>query len=499
MASELGNLQTAWRYFVDVGDLAKLNALLDALWRLHDARGWYHGAVALTNDLLDVLAKSPPAPERAEDEITVRMSLARGLLAIRGYTEEVEELYRVALALTEAAGALPKRLPVLRSLASFHLYRGEIDKTASMGRELLELAEHQHDTGLQVEGHLILGPATAFLGDPKGGLEHIERAIALFDPERHGTARFRLGPNPGVAARAVSGLLHWLFGYPDTASRRAASALELAAELQHPYSLAYATFHVTLLDLWSGRLEVAHERAGDVVRIAEEHDYRIWKALGLVLQGVTEAALGHPEDGLARTERGIALYEYLPAPPVFWPNVLGLRADACRLAGRSAEAIDVLDQAIAIAGTDRATTSGLLVQRGDLLLSLGDRQGAESWFRRAYEEAGRAGARMIQLRAATRLARLAAAGDRSGAIAALREVFDYVYRGLRNTRPDGGSGRDGRGRHRNPAVGPGLGETVGQNPARFARGPVPTRRRVRRRRPSARRSRSPRPRERLRR
>jgi predicted ATPase/class 3 adenylate cyclase len=430
LAAELGNLQTAWRYFVDAGDLGKLNTLLDALWRLHDARGWYHGAVALTNDLLDVLSQSPAAPERADDEITVRMTLARGLLAVRGYTQEVEELYRQALAVSEAAGALPKRLPVLRSLASFHLYRGEIDQTAAIGLELLELAEQEHDTGLQVEGHLIAGPATAFLGDPRGGLDHLERAIALFDPERHGRARFRLGPNPGVAARAVSGLLHWLTGYPDTAAQRAASALELAAELQHPYSLAYATFHVTLLDLWSRRLDVAHQRAGDVVKIAEEHDYRIWRALGLVLQGVSEAGLGHPEAGLARTEQGIALYENLRTPPVFWPNLLGLRAETCGLAGRSAEAIDLFDQAITLAGRDRLTTVGLLVQKGDLLLSLGDGEGAESWLRRAFDEAGRAGARMIQLRAATRLARLAAPARRSSATAVLREVFETFTEGF---------------------------------------------------------------------
>jgi tetratricopeptide (TPR) repeat protein len=268
------------------------------------------------------------------------------------------------------------------------------------------------------------------MGETREGLDHLDRAIALFDPERHGRARFRLGPNPGVAANAVSGLLHWLFGYPDTASRRAASALELAAELKHPYSLAYATFHVTLLDLWSLRVEVAHERARDVVRIAEEHDYRIWKALGLVLEGVTEAALGHAEEGLARTERGIALYENLQTPPVFWPNVLGLRAEACRMAGRTADATTVLDQAIALAGTDRATTSGLLVQKGDLFVSLRDAQAAVPWFQRAMDEAERAGARSVQLRAATRLARLATGANRIDATAALRTVFDTFTEGF---------------------------------------------------------------------
>ncbi|HEX2267514.1 MAG TPA: NB-ARC domain-containing protein, partial [Actinomycetota bacterium] len=93
LASELGNLQTAWRHFVDEADIAQLNRMLDAMWTLHEARGWYHGAVALTNDLLDVFSKWPPSPDRAEDEITLRISVARGLLALRGYTPEVERLY----------------------------------------------------------------------------------------------------------------------------------------------------------------------------------------------------------------------------------------------------------------------------------------------------------------------------------------------------------------------------------------------------------------------
>jgi hypothetical protein len=95
----------------------------------------------------------------------------------------------------------------------------------------------------------LVGPALDFLGDPRAGLDHLERAIALFDPSRLGPVAFRLGPSPGVAARAVSGLLHWLFGYPDTALRLGASAIDLAHQWPHPYSLASATFHVALLDL----------------------------------------------------------------------------------------------------------------------------------------------------------------------------------------------------------------------------------------------------------
>jgi predicted ATPase/class 3 adenylate cyclase len=432
LASELGNLQAAWRFFVEAGNLAELNKLLDALWMLHDTRGWYHGAVTLATDLLAVLGKSAPAPGRAEDEITLRLSLARALLALRGYTDEVEQLYRDALALTEAAGAVPRRLPVLRSLASFYLYRADIDKTAAIGREMLELAEQQGDTSLEVEGHLIAGPALAFIGEVRGGLDHLDRAIALFDPKRDGHAPLRLGPNPGVAAGAVAALLYWMFGLPDTAARRAASAIELATELKHPYSLAYATHHVAMLDLWSRRLDVAHERAADVLRIAKEHDYPIWRAIGLILEGVTAVGLGDREGGLARTEEGIGQYQNLRTPPVFWPQVLSLKALALAMAGRTAEALEVVDQAAALASEGSWDSASLKIQKADLLLSLDDPQGAETLLRRALDEAQQAGGRMLQLHAATRLARLAGPASQPDAAARLREIVEMFTEGADN-------------------------------------------------------------------
>jgi predicted ATPase/class 3 adenylate cyclase len=430
LETELGNLQSAWRFSVESRDTGRLSKLLDSLWVLHDARGWYHGAVALANDLLEVVSTTDPSPDRAEEEMTLRLSLARGLLALRGYTEDVERLYRDALAVSDSIGSVPKRLPVLRSLASFHLYRGEVEKTAAIGREMLRLAEEQGDVGLQVEGHLLTGPACAFLGDPTAGLAHLDQAIALFDPDRHGRVAFRLGPNPGVAARAISALLLWMYGRPDTAAMRAQSALELAARLEHPYSLAYGTFHVALLDVWSRRLDVARERSDQVLRIAEEQDYRIWRALGLVLQGVALAGLGDPEDGLARTERGVALYENLRTPPVFWPQLLGLQAEACALAGRPSDALGLVDQAASLAGEGSWDSAALKVQKGDLLASLGDGEGAETSFRRAFDEAGLAGARMIQLRAATRLTRLEEAPGARDAAATLRELLESFTEGF---------------------------------------------------------------------
>ena len=196
-------------------------------------------------------------------------------------------------------------------------------------------------------------------------------------------------------------------GYPDTAQRRAAASIALAERLGHPYSLAYAVFHAAVLDLWSGRFDAAGEQARRVVQIATEREYGVWHASGLIVEGVTVAALGRPEEGLELTDRGFGLYQNLRTPPVFWPQVLGLRAQALAPAGRVAEALDVVAEAVRVAGPDDTfDLIGLLLGQADLQLASGDRGAAEASLEDALAKSHSIEARMPELVAALRLAQL---------------------------------------------------------------------------------------------
>jgi predicted ATPase/class 3 adenylate cyclase len=399
---ELGNLLSAWHYWVAAGDLEQLEKLLDGLWVLDDARGWYHGAVELSNDLLRVLSAAPSRADQA-DEITLRTSLARGLLALRGYTEEAEETFMSALALSQETGELPRRFSVLRSLATFHIYRGEFAKSAAIGYELLALAEQQDDVGLQVEGQLVVGASVAFRGNVPTGLEHLDRAIALFDPDRHQPGPLRLGPSSGVSAHTTSAFLLWLVGSPDQAAERAARAVELAGRLKHPFSLAYTLFHVGLLDFWRREFPLVEARTSRVLEVAEEHDYSTWRALALALQGAAMAGLAQADEGLIRIDRGIALYQGLKTPAVFWPLLNSVKAAAFALAGRPADGLGLIDKAIEATGEGHLQYPEFALLKGDLLRALSRADEAARYFQNAFDRAGDLGLRMSQLRAATRL------------------------------------------------------------------------------------------------
>jgi adenylate cyclase len=200
----------------------------------------------------------------------------------------------------------------------------------------------------------------------------------------------------------------WLLGHPDHALERANHAVDLATELQHPFTLAYALFHCGFLHLWRREPDLVRGRARGVLEVADEHDLQIWKALGRCLLGAANTAMGQIEEGLAQIRQGLDLYRGLKTPPVFWPLILSVQAGAYARSGRPADGLSLIEEAIEIAGSGLTLLPEFYVLKGDLLLALPEANGesAEPWFERGFDGAKGLGARMSQLRAAVRLCRL---------------------------------------------------------------------------------------------
>ena len=431
MAADIDNIRLAWRYWVSRRNRLQLNKLVDSLWLLYDARGWYQESIGLTSDLLDVLSSTPSTQDRATEEITLRMSLARVLMATKGYSREVEEAYAAALQPFEGR-QLPQLFPVLRSLASFYIAQSEFDKGARIGREILNLAERQQDTGLRVDGHLVTGVCLSNVEGIQVGLDHLDQAIAHIRAGPSPSRPFRLGNNAWATCFTTSAFFLWLLGYPDKAVVRSDEGTSLANQLQHPYTLAYVEFHSGLLRLWLRQPELVREHAVRVLHIVQQHDFPIWRALGTCLRGMADAQLGRAEEGLAQVTEGIALYQEMTTPPVFWPHLVAMQAAAHALAGRVAEGLVLVDDALELAARgDGSTIPESSLLKGDLLIAAGMADAdAAYWFQRGFDLAGAYGARMTQLRAALRLCRLGRAQGRDDADRLLRGVYNSFTEGF---------------------------------------------------------------------
>jgi hypothetical protein len=433
LGDELRNMRVAWQEWVARADLARLNELLAPLWGYYDARGDYRSAIELGHDLLACLAATPDTPERRSDELAVRMNVVRTELAVRGFTAEAERLIQDALERADAGGDARQRFPGLRSLAYLRMMRSDFDRTAALARELMAIAETEKDPVLLSEAHLLAGLSNVWRHDLPASLEHLDQAVAFGESTPSGYVDFRVGPNPAVVAYAVSGLTRWMAGYPDAASTMLQRALAVAADLDHPYSMAYALHHATLLDVWREDLDAVAARAGALLAIAESHDYPTWRALALVFGGLATIGSGEVDAGLARVEQGFALYQGLSAPPVFWPALLMVRARALGMAGHGQEALTCIEEAEAALQSGDPMGPDVGTAHGDLLLALSppDLEAAEAVFERTATLAAGLGARMAQLHACTRLAVLGRGTTRErDAMRALQQLYESFTEGF---------------------------------------------------------------------
>jgi predicted ATPase len=433
LAGELGNLRAAWSYWLEHGDVARLNDLLEPLWGYYHARGNYRAAMELGDEMLGVLVKQPETPERARDQVALEMSLARSLIAVRGFSADAEPRIRAAVDRSDAAGEAPQGFPTLRSLATLHMLRSDFDRTSALASELLVLAEHLQDPALLGEAHLVVGVTLLWAGDMSGALRHIEEATKRSNATSPSVVQLRVGPDPGVLSHIVSGLAKWMAGFPDQGEAAIATAFEIADKIDHPYSMGYCLFHATLLDLWREDLGRVAERSAELLRLAETHDYPIWRALAHVLRGTARIASGESDPGFAELDEGFVLYEGLSTPPIFWPALLAIRAGANLIGGRVSEALAIVREAQAIVRENDPLMAELLVTHGDILLAATppDVSGAEDLYRRAGDVARDLGARMVELQVATRLATLREGKpDEEEARTELRDLLETFTEGF---------------------------------------------------------------------
>jgi predicted ATPase/class 3 adenylate cyclase len=438
MAAEIGNLRIAWRYWVAAADLGQLERLTDSLLILNDARGWYLDTVGLTSDLLALLAARDTSPEGVGQEIALRVSLARALMATKGFTPEVEQAYTAAIELFERGTDRRQRYSVLRGLTRLYELRAEGEKASELGAEILAMGERENVLAMQIDGHRVVGTGEIFRHDLEGGLRHLETAIATFGSTSiSAPADGQIGCDPRISCYTTSGLILLFMGYPDRAVGRANDALALASRLDHPFSLAYAHFHAGLLHYWLRSFAIARERTTTLLDLADEYDFRIWTAAGTCLRGAAEVGLGRHE-GLAGVREGIGLYQGLRSPPVFWPMLLSVQAEASLRAGRPADGVPAIEGTLAMMGEGEgnALVPQFLIIRADLHEALapqgsGDRSEAARLYQRALDMSARLKARAFQLRAATRLAGISTPGqDRAAALKTLASVYGAFTEGF---------------------------------------------------------------------
>ena len=397
----------------------------------------HHEAAALARRGLALLRTLPDMPERARRELPLQMTLGMQLQVVQGFaTPEAEPIYARALALCEQVPQDPPLFPVLWGLWLFYKVRSELEKARERAERLFALAQRAQDPAQLIQARQALAVTSLCIGDPAATREHMEQAIALYDPKRHQGHTFLYGQDPGVACLAFGAVALWLLGYPDQAVQRSREAVSLGEELCQPSTLALALHFAAMLRQYRREPPAVQDNAEVSTAIANEHRFSFWLGGGLVLRGWAMAEQGERASGMADLRQGLATWK-AAACVTYRTYFLALLAEALGRDGRIEEGLDVLAEALTLMHETGEGLHGAELYRlqGEFLIRREAGQDAfaeaETCFHQALALARAQHAKSLELRAAVSLARLRQKkGRQTEARPMLAECYDWFTEGF---------------------------------------------------------------------
>lgn len=286
--------ETVARHYTEGGEPAR--AL--PLWRRAGERALARSAVIEALAALDqgmaLLDALPAGEPRDRAELGLQVLRLAALRASQGVAAAAtgaasERAAELARALYDE-GAL---ITALNGLYAFHMVRGHCAAALAPARQLLSVARAKADPTVEMISHRALGAVAFHVGDPVLARAHLQRALAMYDRERHAGLAHAQGIDHKVMTGNFLALTLFMLGEPAQALALHEEVLAHAEGFGHAHSLAQALVYGCVL---SSLLEQGPPLAALAARCAEvgrRHGFPLMTGGGHFFQG---AALLHQGD-----------------------------------------------------------------------------------------------------------------------------------------------------------------------------------------------------------
>ena len=412
-----GQPETLAHHWTEAGVIAKAAGLWGKAGQRSLERSALVEAAAQIGRALDQIRALPATPALRREEIKLQVALIAPLIHVKGYAApETRAAAERAHLLIEQADALgePTEDPLLLFsvlysiwVASFVAFNGDVHR--QLAAQFLGFAEKQKAAIPIMIGHRIMGNSFLLTGDIQEARVQLDRALTLYDPQKHRVLATRFGQDSMVANLSWRSLALWLLGYPDAARRDTDHALKDAREIAHAATLMYALFFASLSRIFCGDIAAANTLVDELIALADEKDARYWKASGMTGQGCVLTAAGKASDAIQIMNAGIDTMRSTGATFLMaWD--LSQLAKAHATIAQFDEAWHCIGEAMTAVGATKETWCEAEVYRivGEIALIAPetDVAKAEAHFERALAISRAQQAKSWELRAATSVARL---------------------------------------------------------------------------------------------
>jgi tetratricopeptide (TPR) repeat protein len=311
------------------------------------ARSAHREAVGYFEQALRALPHLPEQRDTREQAIDLRLALRSALTPLGDFGRMLtclREAETLAVALDDSS-----RLGRVSRFLSDHLYMmGAHDQAIAAGQRALGLATTRGDVVLHALVNQSLGVAYQAQGDYRRAIDYLGQTVAGFD-SAHGAALLGSSHQPTVRSLTRLAWCHAELGTFTEGSALGAEALRIAAAVDHPASLVVASIGIGLLSLRQGDLSRALPLLERAMGICQGADLPIYVPLLAGALGAAYTLAGRVADAVQMLtqamEQGAAM-ERVHDWTVFCRLSLG---EAQMLAGRLEEAHVLTERALALA------------------------------------------------------------------------------------------------------------------------------------------------------
>ncbi len=366
---------------------------------------------------LDQIATLPTTPALRREEIKLQVALITPLIHVKGYaapeTQAAVERARLLIEQAEALGEPPEDpillFSVLYGVWAAHFIAFNGGALRKLAAQFLALAEKQRATVPLMIGHRLMGNSLLLTGDIAQGRAHYNQALAYYDPAAHRPLVTRFGQDTRVSVLSYRSFALWMLGYPEAALADTDHALKDAREIGHAATLMYALHFTSGTYIHCGNYAAANAQSNELVVLADDKAAMMWKATGMLRQGLVLALTGKASDAVqtltaaltGRRSTGATQAAPLYLSYLAWAYAdLGQFEDAWRCIGEAMTAVETTKERWWQAEVNRVA--------GEIALKSPERDAAkaQAYFERALAVARAQQAKSWELRAAMSMARL---------------------------------------------------------------------------------------------
>ena len=284
-----------------------------------------------------------------EDQLFILMQAGLYLTATRGMgAPETRICYEAAELLCDSVDR--PRLLFMQLLGQYRyaLTTDKLSAAMQIAERVHALAQEQNDAGLMLAAYQVFAAVFYFLGEFESSRKYARHGVQIW---RSGSVQSPIAEEiqaPVVNCLVFEAMCDWHFGEIASCHTLMDEGISTARELKDRNALALALNYAAGLAVLERDPAEVDRLASEEIELSTRHNFSYWLAIGLIYRGWARSASGNTAEGIPWIEQGIRDLR-ATGQVVGLPFHLAGKAEALHLADRTSEALETINEAVAIA------------------------------------------------------------------------------------------------------------------------------------------------------